>query len=292
MRCLFGEAEPVERPGTKGAICIYVDGKPQFMDELELLDNDAQDRVLEVYTSLGLNQICIGPAYALIYDHHNDPPIDWATYDPLPLLRKFKELGLHTTLAWMPDCPPYYTNGGWDFGLYLDRYGKVFEAINAERLVNSIRLEWETLATNDDFCIATQLASAYFPGVPIFYHNPVGHLSPGLSSEDERVCWELFLKAGGTGIDLQCGTPYSREDALAAMKYDLWDMRRRALGSSGSPWGGPMLTQAGVPFTVRNAEYSAYDIFHNNLPWNKAQFYGQTGMGVVGPGDDTALDGI
>jgi hypothetical protein len=43
---------------------------------------------------------------------------------------------------------------------------------------------------------------------------------------------------------------------------------------------------------VRNAEYAAYDLYHSHLPWSVAQAYGRAGMTVLGPGQDTALDGI
>ena len=278
--------------GDRGAICIYVDGVPQFVDELELLSDARQDYVLDIYCDvLGLNQICIGPTYALQYDHHDRPPIDWRFQDPIPLLRKLRTRGLHITLAFMPDCWPFY-NGrdAWDFGAF-ESLVPIYQAIADRGLADSIRLEWEVLATNTSYCIAARTARGIFgPTIPIYYHNPVGHLSPGLSSEDEQACWRAFLAAGGSGLDLQCGPPYSRPDALQAMKFDAWDMTRRAHGIDGSPWGGPLLTLDGVPMTVRNAEYAAGDIYHNGLPWATAQQFGREGETVHYI--TTALDGI
>ena len=282
---------PVE--GLHGAICIYVDGRAQFMDELELLSDAEQDRVLDVYCNeLGLNQICIGPAYALPYDHHDLPPIDWRVYDIFPLLRKFRARGLHITIVMMPDGLPYFDGRRWNRQAFVNDLLAIYIRIAEAGLADSVRLEWEIVAPNDDYCWATTVARDVFgPDLPVYFHTPVGHLSPGTSDEDERSCWLNALAVGLSGADLQCATLYQRPDALSAMKYDLWDLRRRAAGTDGSPWGGPMLTLKGVPFTVRNAEYAAYSILHSQMPWDTACYFGQQGTAVPGPGDDTALDG-
>ena len=282
--------------GRRGAITIYVDGRPQFMDELELRTDAEVDHILDIYVGqLGLTQVCLGPGYANVYDHHELPPIDWTTQDIRPLARKLVSRGLAITLAALPDCAPYFLgqDTGWDFGR-LDRdLGPVYQSLQAEGLIRDVRLEWETFSSSAQMCQGVAWCRGIFPAeIPVRFHNPVGHLSPCLSSEDEQAAWRAFLAAGASGIDLQCGTPDSRPDALQAMLYDLWDMRRRATGTDGSPWGAPLLTLQGAPMTVRNAEYAAYDLTHNNLPWATAVAYGQAGMTVAGPGDDTALDGI
>ncbi len=286
-----GSAPPVT--GLRGGIVIYVDGHPQFMDELELRTDAEVDHILDVYcNTLGLNQICIGPGYAFVYDHHDLPPIDWTKQDPLPLFRKLRARGLHITLAALPDCQPFWDGRVWNFSL-IDQYlGPIYRTLQNEGLIDSVRLEWETVAEGSVMCAGVRWLRTFIPvEIEILYHNYVGHLSPGLSWEDEQQLWRNFLAAGANGIDLQCGTPYSRPDAMQAMLYDLWDLRRRALGIN-SPWGGPLLTNQGVPMTIRNAEYAAYDLMHNQLPWSTAQAYGAAGLTVKGPGDDTALDGI
>lgn len=261
------------------------------MDELELRTDAEVDHILDVYCGdLGLTQVCLGPGWAPQYDHHDLPPIDWRINDPLPLARKLVSRGLAITLAALPDSGAFF-NGAWNWA-EVETLRPVYQRLQDEGLIAAVRLEWETISTSAEMCHGVQWCRSIFPTQPIYYHNPVGHLSPCLSSEDEQTSWRAFLAAGGSGIDLQCGTPYSRPDALQAMIYDLWDMRRRATGTDGSPWGAPLLTNQGVPMTVRNAEYAAYDLTHNNLPWATAVQYGQAGMTVAGPGDDTALDGI
>lgn len=292
-RLALGRSRPISA-GNKGSITIYVDGQPQFMDELELRSDAEQDHILDVYcNNLGLNQVCLGPGYANQYDHHDRPPIDWTKQSIQPLADKLANRGLAITLAALPDIPPYFDGTQWNLQLLEVNLRPIYESLIRQGLIAAVRLEWETIALNQYMCDAVTWLRQFTPlDIPIYYHNPVGHLSPGLSSEDEQGCWRAFLAAGGSGIDLQCGTPYSRPDALQAMKYDLWDMRRRATGTNGSPWGAPLLTLLGVPMDVRNAEYAAYDLTHNNLPWSTAVAYGQAGMTVTGPGDDTALDGI
>ena len=287
---------PVE--GLHGAICIYVDGRAQFMDELELLSDSEQDHALDVYCDvLGLNQICIGPGYALRYDHHDQPPIDWRVQDPLPLLRKLRARGLHITIVMLPDCAPFYVDGRWQRDLIETNLGDVYRRIAAEGLADSIRLEWETQELNESYCWATRWARGIFGAdLGIFFHNWVSHPNPGLSSEPigDRQMWENILSAGATGMDLQTCTPYSQTSPLNPLPtamFDLWDMRRRATGTNGSPWGAPLLTLKGVPMVVRWAEYAAYDIKHSTLPWSVACNWGRQGMAVAGPGDDTALDG-
>ncbi len=264
------------------------------MDELELRTDAEVDHILDVYCNqLGMTQICIGPGYALVYDHHDLPPIDWAKQDPLPLFRKLRARGLHITLAALPDCLPFWDGRTWNFSLVDQYLGPIYRTLQNEGLIDSVRLEWETVARSAIMCQGVTWLRQFIPvEIPITFHNPSGHLSPGTSDEDERQCWINFLLAGGNGLDLQCQTPYSRPDAMQAMLYDLWDMRRRATGTDGSPWGPPLLTNQGVPMTIRNAEYAAYDLMHNQLPWSTAQAYGAAGLTVKGPGDDTALDGI
>jgi hypothetical protein len=264
------------------------------MDELELRTDAEVDHILDVYCQdLGMTQVCLGPGYAQVYDHHDQPPIDWTAHDILPLARKLAARGLHITLVALPDCAPYFDGRAWDFGLIDRNLGPIYQQLHAEGLIGSVRLEWETCPANSQMCQGVQWLRGIFPpDVPIYYHNPPGHLSPGLSSEDEQGCWRAFLAAGGSGLDLQSDPPNSRPDALQAMLQSLWDMRRRATGTDGSPWGPPLLTNLGVPMVVRNAEYSAYAVTHGDLPWATAQEFGRQGMTVAGPGDDTALDGI
>jgi len=287
--------------GLRGAISIYVDGRPQFMDELELRTDAEVDHILDVYcNNLGMNQICIGPGFALPYDHHDQPPIDWRAVDTRPLFRKLRARGLHITLAGLPDCLPFFNQAerqedrAWDWNA-VETLRNIYKQLQDEGLVDSVREAWEIIAPSGELCHGVRWLRTIYPQtIPLMWHNPPsGHLNPCASSEGEgRWSWDAFLRAGGNGLDLQSGTPYSRPDALQAMLYDLFDMRRRATGTQGSPWGGPLLTNDGMPMTVRNAEYAAYDITHNHLPWSTAQLYGREGMTVPGPGDNTALDGI
>jgi hypothetical protein len=272
------------------------------MDELELDTDAQQDQILDVYCNdLGLNQICLGPFYALPYDQHWLPPIDWTKQDIFPLIYKLKARGLHLTLATLPDCPPYFDGRTWDWRRLDADARPIYERLMAERLVDSVRVAWEVVTESAQLCEAARwLRTIFMWSVPVLWHNAPGHLSPGLSSEDEQRCWRDFLAAGGSGLDAQSDPPLSRPDALRAMVVDtLTEMRCRSLGipspyypEKGVPWGTPLLTNQGQPMLVRNAEYAAYDLYHNRLPWAVAQAYGQAGMTCLGPGDDTALDGI
>ena len=287
--------------GNRGAITIYVDGQPQFMDELELRTDAEVDHILDVYCNeLGLNQVCLGPGYANQYDHHDRPPIDWTVNSIQPLADKLANRGLAITLAALPDIPPYFDGTQWNLQLLEVNLRPIYESLVRQGLIAAVRLEWETCVSSAQMCAPVVWLRQFVPiEIPIFYHNPVNpgkHLSPCLSSEPEEWGWRQFLAAGGSGLDMQSNTPYSAPTSertpLDQMLYDLWDMRRRATGTNGSPWGAPLLTLQGMPMTVRNAEYAAYDLTHNNLPWATAVAYGQAGLTVVGPGDDTALDGI
>jgi hypothetical protein len=123
------------------------------------------------------------------------------------------------------------------------------------------------------------------PNVPIYWHNPPGHLSPGTSDEDEQACWRNAAAAGIAGLAEQAAPPSSTDTdrpPIEQMQYDLADMVRRFRGDPGSPWGGPIVNCDGATLQVWWREGVAYDIYNGAQPQSIAHTWAQAALSVNG----------
>lgn len=212
------------------------------------------------------------------------PPTDWRTklQTIRGLFASINARGMTNTLVLLPDCPPYFDGRRWDLVAWDYDFGAIISELAP--YLSSAQLEWECVTRSADTCDAIRWARRRLPNVPIYWHNPPGHLNPGASDEDEQQCWRNAAAAGIAGLALQASPPGSdtRLPPIEQMAYDLNDMRRRFIGEPDSPWGPPILGLDGQPLRVYYREGVATSIYHYESDPSIAHVWAQAALSVPG----------
>ena len=264
----------------------FASDNPFFMDEIEHVMLSDEARILDAYQALGMNETIIGPAFTQRGYDGQYPATDWRHDDILGVCEELQRRGIRITLALLPDCSPYFDGYEWDLANYERDFGTIISQVGA--YASRVQLAWEVVTKNDKTCEAIAWARNMVPNVPIYWHNPPGHLSPGTSDEDEQACWRNAAAAGIAGLAEQAAPPSSTDTdrpPIEQMQYDLWDLVRRFRGDSGSPWGGPFFNCDGKMLEVWWREGVAYDIYHQNCDQPMAHVWAQAALSVDGVKD-------
>ncbi len=288
-----GSAPPVG--ALRGQLVIAVDGAPWgprpnqrdnrvFIDELEHFPLDWQERILDIYQAMGMNEVIHGAPFTNGGYDGQYPAADWREnlFDIKGLMSSVIARGMTNTLVVLPDCPPYFDGWQWALSAWVRDFGYVLQSL--EPYVSRLQLEWECVTPGIYTEAAIRTIRGLLPNTPLFWHNPPGHLSPGISAEDEQQCWRRAAAAGIAGLALQASPPGSDTHLppIEQLAYDLNDMRRRFNGLPGSPWGGPILGLDGQPLRVYYREGVATTIYHYETDPSIAHVWAQAALSVPG----------
>lgn len=264
----------------------FPDARPDrfFLAELDTLwqrDEDAAKRILDAAIEMGLNHLMAGPAIAHGY-HGHYPDTDWLA-DPGGLaryLRYVQAQGVAISFVHGTDIQPYYDDQAHTFDwARMAELGEFYRRLREDEGFVPWRgvSQWEQWQASAEAArLFDWLREAAGPDVPLAWHSPPGHLSPGSGDEEERATWDSALAHGISHLYLQAvpldddafdpgsGRNSAGRTALEQAKYDLWDMQRRARGD-GSPWGGPLVAGDGQPLRVVFAEGTAHPKYWQGL---------------------------
>ena len=245
-----------------------------FVDELDTLPDDVQDRALDQMIAEGHDHITVGPIVAKGYDGDYDDT-NWVNnYEPiLSLMRKARRRGLRVVLTALPDVEPYFhtdeQNGGtWDWALIERDFTPFFTHPEVQELVEDIQHGWENVCANAEFVRVFAYLSRVFPKVRgRWWHGWPDHSAPGLSSEpiSEGEMIRRCKDAGMTGVFWQSGARGRSDDErneagrtpIEQFRYDVMDFERHCRDGYGG-WPG------GVD--CRPREYYSYWRYRDNMP--------------------------
>lgn len=263
-----------------------------FVDEADViwdLNPELADALLQPWVARGATGCAAGPIYAAGY-HGQYPDTNWIGRGDryAEFLTWLVQRIPSITLFLIPDVPPYYD--GWTKEYFWDRIRRDLEPvyrhpeIQALAKAGNLRVcsQWEQFSSTERMAQVWDWMADVFPDAKRFWHNPAGHGSPCLSTEDEKGGWESAFKHGLTGMLLQgdfvesndlrhhdietiIRLPEDQRNVMEQMMYGLWDIYRRFNGIDGSPWGGPMLTWNGTPGEVEAFEGTAYGCYWGGI---------------------------
>lgn len=278
-----------------------------FLAEIDVLwdrnPGEAQ-RIVSQALAMGINHAMTGPVRADGYKGHY-PDTNWfGRAARFAEFYRWLRSQMAVSMVVMTDIRPWYDvdRKAFDWPAitqFTDFYGQLAaEGVEFDRVVS----QWEQWQPRDVCRPLFQWMASMFPHARRYWHNPVDppHLSPGSGAEEERPTWESFLEFGH-GMYLQADTadaydklktaPYNADGrtTFGQMQYDLYDMRRRAIGDH-SPWGGPLINCDGEPMEVIYAEGIAHFLYHDGGTQADARTWGQGALAV--PGIVHSLDGI
>lgn len=282
----------------------YPDARPDrfFMAELDVLwdANPAEaQRILDEFKALGGNHIMTGPARANGY-HFHFPDTNWfgRAAKFVAFLQWLHDEGILVSLVVMTDIPPYYDGAKmFDWSAIARDFDPFYAELRRLKApIPRVVSQWEQY---QDRATAAQLfawMAQQFPDAKRYWHNSVQppHLSPGASDEEERETWEsacrylhgMYLQADH---DMHYSVNADGRTPQGQMRYDLWDMHRRAHGVN-SPWGGPILNVAGEPFEVVFCEGTAYPMYWLYATQTLAAEWAREALSVEGITE--CLDGV
>lgn len=292
-----GTAAPVPTKALYGALAILGPfaygprpGQPNnclFLDQLDVVDEATAAEGLRQYRDVrGYTETACGPCEALGY-HGQYPDTHWLARGPVAyaeqLERRFR--GLSRTLFLLPDIAPWFNGREYDWDAIERDLTPFYSHPAMQAVCDRVVTAWETVVSIEEFARVFDWAKRVYPTKPRDWHNPPGHLSPGLSSEDEQTCWRSAAAHGCTGLQMQAGPPSGAggdgRTAKEQMQYDLWDMQRRFQGVN-SPWGPPILNpQTGEPLTLRYREGVTYDLYWHATPESVAKDWGLAACAVA-----------
>lgn len=248
------------------------------------------DRVRTDYRAAGLSHLVCGPVWS---DHGYDGEYPLTDYlgHPERYVEFLRWWGMPFTLMLLPDSEPYFDGRQWDMGLIERDLTPFYSHPEIQALTTRVCLAYECVVSIANFVPVFDWMLRIFPHATRFWHNPPGHLSPGLSDEDEQECWRSAARHGIDGLMLQASPSGTALPPIEQMAYDLWDMERRFTGVN-SPWGKPILNLHGQPLTVEYGEGVAYPMYHDAAPQSLAVAWGtkaRTVQGVVNTLDGSPL---
>lgn len=275
------------------------------IDTLFKLSEDAAWRVLDAAQQQGINHLMTGPAIAAGY-HNEYPDTDWlddvATFARLH--RAIRRRGIAVSLVLGPDIPPYYDQGARDFDwAAMDRLATFYDRLRDDEGITPFRTvsQWEQWQRAAIMRRLFVWQVARWPRVEAVWHTPPRHLIPGDGAEEDRPSCQSALDAGIRRFYLQAsplddtdefrfpgGTNKDGRLPIDQMAYDLWDMQRRARGTDGSPWGGPLLCPDGTPLAISFGEGLAHPMYWQGVARPVIQQWAAAALSVV----DECLDGL
>jgi hypothetical protein len=293
----FAGAPYGPRPGQKDNVF--------FMAELDTIwreDRAMAQRILDAYVARGANHIVVNTAVACGY-HDQYPAHDWRGKadqfaDYLDWLTAH---GLAISLWVLPDVEPYYFNEQhptrrrtFDWDAIERDLTPIYSHPRVQAAVERVVYMWEDYQASQEMARGFDYLRRVFAAMKRFWHNPPGHLSPGLGSEEDRRLWDLAALHGMHGLYMQAWPPSDTQNTperppLAQMRYDLWDMVRRFRGVD-SPWGAPVLTPNGMPLDVVWCEGTAFSIYNDGYADTIGAEWARAALSVDGVTD--ALDGL
>ena len=252
-----------------------------FMAEIDVLwerDKGEAQRILDLYTAMGGTHILTGPVFANGYSRHY-PDTRWLGRAPeyAEFLTWLYRNGIRPTLVVMTDTGPYYDDHAQMF--HRDAIERDWTPFYRElrtlvpfppRVVS----QWEQFQDTDESGWLFDWMQREFPTEERVWHNPPNHLGPGLSTKGEAEAADHAVRHGIHAWAYQAD-PYGGGDGRSAfeqMKYDLWDLVRRANGYAGWPNG----------FKVYFAEGTAHPMYWRGETQTLARMWGHGALSVEG----------
>jgi hypothetical protein len=253
------------------------------MDELDNFP-DSEDFIVREYRALGYFECTLGGCYSPGYftGQYQYPPTNWFN-DPDRAIRFLQRQvkWANVTFVCAPDAFPYFDGRTFNWDLMRRDFLPFWKRVcNEVPQIKRVQDGWEMNLSMEVYAQLFDLIHEGFESrwdeIDLVHHNPVGHLSPGTSDQNELDCWKSAVVHGVTGMRLQAAPPSDNTHLPPhdQMIYDLKDMYRRFNSLPDSPWGSFPLSRWNKPVQLAYGEGCSVDEIHNGLPHSVAQQWG------------------